>query len=245
MDSGIYTAIAGALASQDRIDVLSSNLANVNTVGYKRDRYSFESVLASVNNPTQSDGTLTDPPTMPRMIFETDYSHGTLRQSGNPLDVALDGDGFFVVNGPKGRSYTRQGNFHLDAGGKLVNADGYEVLGTGGPIVIKGGHVEIDQKGAISVDGNPVAKLAVVDFPKPYPLQKVGGSLFMSNGSQVTEQPVTSTSVLQGSIEESNVNAIQEMALLIDGTRNYESCMKAIRTYDDMASKAANDVGKI
>jgi flagellar basal-body rod protein FlgG len=245
MDSGIYVAISGALSAQDRIDVLSSNLANVNTIGFKRDRYSFESVLAAVNNPSPADDTLTDTPAMPRMIFRTDFTAGSSRQSGNPLDLTLDGDGFFVVNGPQGRAYTRQGNFHLDAAGKLVNADGFEVQGTAGPVIIQGGRVEIDRKGAVSVDGNPVANLAVVDFPKPYALQKAGGSLFTTNGTDVAEQPVTATNVLQGTIEESNVNAIMEMTLLMDGTRNYESCLKAMRMYDDMAAKAANEIGKL
>jgi flagellar basal-body rod protein FlgG len=182
---------------------------------------------------------------MPRMIFRTDFTAGSSRQSGNPLDLTLDGDGFFVVNGPQGRAYTRQGNFHLDAAGKLVNADGFEVQGTAGPVIIQGGRVEIDRKGAVSVDGNPVANLAVVDFPKPYALQKAGGSLFTTNGTDVAEQPVTATNVLQGTIEESNVNAIMEMTLLMDGTRNYESCLKAMRMYDDMAAKAANEIGKL
>lgn len=244
MNSGMYTALSGNLASQQRLDVLANNLANVNTAGFKRDRMVFESLLANVKNPSQATATLTDAPVMSEAKFTTDFSAGPVKQTGNTLDLALDGDGFFVVNTPQGRAYTRQGNFHLDGSSRLVTADGYEVLGNGGPITVKGGKVEIDSKGGVIVEGNRVASLEIVDFPKPYQLQKAGDALFLPTG-QGGEQPATSTGLKQGFLEDSNVNPILEMAQLIETTRYYESCVKAIRSYDDMAAKAANELGRL
>lgn len=245
MNSGMYTAISGGVAAQQQMEILTNNLANVNTAGYKRDRIVFESMLASVKNPTPGSATLTDAPLTTGVGFATDYSAGALQQTGNTLDLALEGDGFFVVNTPQGRAYTRQGNFHLDAGGRLVTADGNEVQGTGGPITITGGKVEIDGKGGVFVAGKQVGTLAVVDFPKPYPLQKAGGGLFVPSGAAGAEQPAGRTAVRQGHLEGSNVNPILEMARLIETSRGYESCVKAVQSYDNMAAKAANDLGKV
>ena len=245
MNSGMYTALSGNLAAQQRLDVLTNNLANVNSAGFKKDRILFESTLASVKNPSQGDGTLTDAPVMSEVSFATDYSAGPLQQTGNTLDLALDGDGFFAVNTPQGKRYTRQGNFHIDGNSRLVTADGNEVLGNGGPITVKGGKVEINGKGEVFVEGNRVDSLAIVDFPKPYPLQKAGGVLFMPTGGGGNEQPAGNTAVKQGFLEVSNVNPILEMTQMIETTRYYESCVKAVQSYDSMAAKAANDLGKL
>jgi flagellar basal-body rod protein FlgF len=244
MNSGMYAALSGNIASQQRLEVLTNNLANVNTAGFKRDRMMFESVMAAVKNTSPAAGILTEAPVMSTVSFATDYTAGPVKQTGNNLDIALDGEGFFVVNTPQGRAYTRQGNFHLD-GGKMVTADGSEVLGNGGPITINGGKVEIDGKGGVFVDGNRVAALEIVDFPKPYPLRKAGSALFVPDGSGGAEQPVRNMTVRQGFLEESNVNPILEMAQLIETSRYYESCVKAVRSYDEMAAKAANELGKL
>jgi flagellar basal-body rod protein FlgF len=245
MNSGMYAAISGSMVGQERMEVLTNNLANVNTAGFKRDRLSFESILGAVKNPSIAAGSLTDAPVMSTVTLKTDYSPGSLKNTGNVLDVALDGDGFFVVNTPEGRAYTRQGNFHLDADGKLINSEGNEVLAGGGPVTIKGGKVEIDSEGKISVDGNRVGVLDVVDFPKPYQLKKTGGVLFIPDGENAVEQPSRNMTVRQGVLEESNVNSIFEMLQLIESNRYNESCAKVIQNYDSMASKAANELGKL
>ncbi len=245
MNSGMYTALSGNLASQQKLDVLTNNLANVNTTGFKRDRMVFESMLSAVKNPSQPGGTLTDAPVMSEVRFATDYSAGPVKQTGNTFDLALDGDGFFVVNTPQGKAYTRQGNFHLDSASRLISADGYEVLGNGAPIAVKGGKVEIDSKGGVFVEGNRVASLDIVDFPKPYQLKKAGSALFIPEGPGGGEQPAKNAEVRQGFLEDSNVNPILEMAHLIETSRYYESCLKVVRSYDDMAAKAANELGKL
>lgn len=243
MNSGIYSALSGNIAAMKRLDVLSNNLANANTAGFKKDRMTFESMLQTAGAVPKPNGG-TDAPVYSETNFFTDYSAGAVKQTGNTFDLALDGDGFFVVNTPQGRAYTRQGSFRLNAAGTLVNADGYEVLG-GGPITITGGKVEINSRGEISVDGSQVGTLDVVDFPKPYAFQKSGNALFTPADPQAVPQPVRGEKVMQGFIEESNVNTVQEMVQLIETNRYFEFCSKAVKAYDDLAGKAANELGKL
>ena len=115
MNSGMYSALSGNLTAMRRLEVLSNNLANASTPGFKADQLHFESILAGVKNPSEG-------PMLSNERFSTDFTSGTLQKSDNTLDVALAGDGFFVVNTPQGPAYTRQGNFQRGAGGRLVNA---------------------------------------------------------------------------------------------------------------------------
>jgi flagellar basal-body rod protein FlgG len=245
MNSGMYAAVSGNNVMMQKMEVIANNLANMNTVGFKKDRMVFDTMLNSAKNPTQSAGTLTDAPVLSDGVVDTDYSAGPLKQTSNPLDLALDGSGYFVVKTPQGMAYTRQGDFHIDSSGKVVTTDGYEVQAGGGPVTIKGGKVDINSKGEVSVDGQQVATLSLVDFPKPYQLQKIGSAMFVPANPQVTGQPTTGTNVKQGALEESNVQAIVEMANLIETSRSYESCVKTIQAYDAMANKAANELGKV
>jgi flagellar basal-body rod protein FlgG len=245
MNSGMYSAVSGNISTMQRMDVITHNLANINTYGFKKDRMVFESVLKDAKIPTDAGGRVTDGPVIADFTIVTDFSPGSAKQTGNPLDISLDGDGFFVINTPDGKAYTRQGNFQLDSANRIVTSEGYELQGDGGPITIKGGKLEIDTKGAVFVDGQQVGTINVVDFPKPYNLQKIGSSLFVPSDPSAGEQPAVDTRVKQGSIEESNVQTISEMVLLIENCRAYEQCVKTIQSYDQMASKAANDLGRV
>ncbi len=243
MNSGIYGAISGNMAMMKQLDVIANNLANVNTPGFKRDNISFESVLAASN--AQGMEVSEDSPMLIKEKYSTDYSSGQVKVTDNTFDIALDGDGFFAVNTPQGKAYTRQGNFKLDAKSRLVTADGYEVLGKGGPIVINGGSVSFDAKGKIFVEGQETGSIDVVDFPKPYDLRKVGSALFMPNTTDVTPQAAKDTVVRQGYLEGSNVNTIEEMVRMIETTRSSESCQKMIQNYDQMTGHAVNELGKV
>jgi flagellar basal-body rod protein FlgF len=238
MNSGMYAALSGNLSAMRRLEVISNNLANASTPGFKADQIQFESVLAGVKNPSTQD------PSLSNERFSTDFTSGPLQKSDNVLDVALDGDGFFVVQTPQGPAYTRQGNFHRGAGGKLVTADGYEVQGQGGPISVAGGRIQIGGDGVVTVDGSPAGTLAQVDFPKPYALSKAGAGLFVPADPQTATTP-SSAQVKQGFLESSNVKVVVEMARMIETSRYFESCAKAVKSYDDMASKAANELGKV
>ena len=239
MNSGMYAALSGNLSALRRLEGISNNLANAATPGFKGDQIQFESVLAAVKNPTA------ETPVFSNEQYFTDFSQGSLQKTDNVLDLALDGDGFFVVNTPQGPAYTRQGNFLRGAGGRLVNAEGYEVQGkNGGPITVSGGRVEIAPNGALTVDGAAAGSLAQVDFPKPYQFTKLGGGLFLPANPQTATTP-SNAEVKQGYLENSNVKVIVEMARMIEASRYFETCAKAVKSYDEMSARAANDLGKV
>src|SRR6185369_3521445 len=155
MNSGLYSALSGNIAAMKRMEIISNNLANVNTPGFKKDKMLFESMLAgNVNPPAVPQGSTADPILQKDSVI-IDYSPGSVSQTGNNLDLAIDGDGFFVVSTPEGPAYTRQGNFRLSSDGTLVTADGYPVMGQGGAIRVQGSRVDIDGQGVVMVDGNP------------------------------------------------------------------------------------------
>ena len=238
MNTGMYAALTGNLSAQRRLDVISNNLANASTTGFKADQIQFESILASVKNSTEG-------PVFSNDRYSTDFSSGGLQRTDNALDVALEGDGFFVGNTPQGIAYTRQGNFHRGPGGKLVTADGYEVQGGGGAITLNGGSkIEIGGNGQVSVDGNVVGNISVVDFPRPYALDKAGNGLYLPTNPQ-TATTASSAGVKQGYLESSNVKVVVEMARMIEASRYFEICAKAVKAYDDLNARAANDLGKV
>ena len=255
MNSGMYSALSGNLAAMKRLDVITSNLANASTNGFKQDRLAFESVLAGNQNPPAVPPAQTADPILLQERMFTDHSSGALVQTGNTLDVALQGDGFFTVKTPDGIAYTRQGSFRLSSDGTLLTANGYPVLSKAGdrpeegqPIKIDtagGGKPVVDSQGGITLNGEPVATLAIFDFPKPYQLTKAAGTLFVA-GAGATPQPASPlTSVSQGSLEQSNVNSIAEMVQMVEANRYFETCQRVVRNFDDMAAKAVNDLARV
>ncbi len=258
MNSGMYSALSGNLSAMNRLDVITNNLANVNTNGFKRDRLAFESVLAGNNNPPAVPPGSTADPVLLKARMTTDFSEGSLIQTGNPLDIAIQGNGFFVVRTPEGVAYTRQGNFRLTETGELVTSEGYPVLSKSGespeegqPITINtvppgGGRPVVDSEGNITVNATQVARLALYDFPKPYTLKKTAGSMFVpENPEAETVAPEGPVTVTQGAIEKSNVDSIAEMVQMVEASRFFETCQRVIRGFDDMAAKAINDLGRV
>ncbi len=170
----------------------------------------------------------------------------------------IQGDGFFVIRTPEGIAYTRQGNFRLTRTGELVTSEGYPVLSKSGdkpeegqPIVINtsvpegGGKPVIDNDGNITVNGDQVAQLALYDFPKPYSLKKAAGTMFVPEGGAVPKAPEASVTIAQGAIEKSNVNSVYEMVNMVENSRFFETCQRVIRGFDDIASKAINDLARV
>lgn len=259
MNSGMYSALSGNLAAMKRLDVITSNLANVNTNGFKRDRIAFDSVLAGNLNPPAVPPAQTADPVLLQERLTTDYQPGTLHQTGNPLDLAIQGDGFFVVKTPDGIAYTRQGNFRLSQTGELVTSEGYQVLskagdspGEGQPIVIvppgqeNGGKPIVDNQGNITVNGEQLGQIAMFDFPKPYGLKKVASTLFVPNEAGAAAQATTGvTSMEQGVLEQSNVDSITEMVQMVEANRFFETCQRVVRGFDDMAAKAVNELARV
>lgn len=245
MNSGMYASVSGSLAAMRRLDIISNNLANVNTPGFKKDKMSFESLLAGPVNPPAVPQNMTADPLLQKENVYIDYAAGSTSQSGNPLDLALNGDGFFAVTTPEGTAYTRQGNFRASADGSLVTVDGYPVQGAGGASInIKGSRIEIDANGKVVVDGVQAGALSVVDFEKPYAMTKIGGALFVPANPQAASQPAKAQ-IQQGYIEGSNVESISEMVEMIETNRYFEACSKVIKGFDDMTAKAANELGRV
>ncbi len=244
MNSGMYSALSGNLSAMRRMDIISNNLANANTPGFKKDKMQFEGLLAGNQNPPAVPQGSTADPILQKENVYIDYAQGPMNQTGNPFDISIDGDGFFEVSTPDGPAYTRQGNFRMSADGTLVTADGFPVMGQGGPIQIQGSKVEIDATGAVTVDGTPAGIIKLVDFPKPYNLTRTSSASFVPANPQVIPQ-ASKGEVRQGQLEGSNVEAISEMVQMIENSRYFDACQRVVRGFDDIAAKATNDLGRV
>ncbi len=249
MIQGIYSATAGMVNQEIALSVITNNLANVNTPGYKRDEVSFSGVLNSLSTPEPypaSPGSTVNLDTVSAK-FATDFTLAGMRATGSPLDLALDDNGFFVIQHANGIRYTRSGNFSLDDSGQLVTVDGYPVLGTNGPIQLataQNGRMEINDEGQVIVDGFPIAQLRLVDFQNASDLVKSGYSTFMASNAGAVETPATAN-VKQGFLELSNVNPIYEMAKMIESMRIYESYQKTIQSLNETLEQANKQLGKV
>ncbi len=236
MSSGIYSALSGAVAQMQRLDVISNNLANIDTVGFKQDRLRFESLLkgAVVNGGRGID--------LVRVADSSpDLSQGTLRSTGNPLDVAIDGEGYLRVEGPQGVLYTRQGSLQLDGEGFLRTASGLKVLGESGPLSLPDAEVLIDEEGRIFHEGSEVGRLSLY-LPGAGRLEKRGEGTFALSGGEAVE--AEGARLLQGSQELSNVNPLREMAHLMETLRAFEAYQKMMKTYGNLAAKA-DELGSV
>ncbi|SDD82650.1 flagellar basal-body rod protein FlgF [Sporomusa acidovorans] len=246
MIRGIYTAASGMLAETTRADTIANNLANGSTTGYKKDvaiSKDFANILIRRINDggdapvigSMGVGTLIDE-------VATIHTTGSVRTTGNPLDFAIEGRGFFAIQTQAGIRYTRNGSFTRNSRGQLVNSDGQLVLGqNGGPIQLPEGTVTVNGSGIVTVDGTNVGQLQVVEFDNERQLVKEGASLFRAANNG---RPATGT-VEQGCLEQSNVNVVSEMVNLISGYRAYEVNAKTVQTHDELLDKAVNEVGKV
>jgi flagellar basal-body rod protein FlgF len=174
----------------------------------------------------------------------TVFQQGDLQTTRNPLDLAIEGEGFFKVKTPQGTRYTRGGNFRLSKEGVLIQPNGFPVLGRNGEITIKGNSVSVAKDGTIWVDGNNQAKLALVTFSDLNGLQKEGNTLFKLVTDQ-EEKEADQSQVHEGTLELSNVNSLEEMIRMIDSLRSFQSCYKIVQVQDEMDGKAVNDLAKV
>ncbi len=235
---GFYAAVSGGMAQEKRLEILTNNLANINTDGYKKDVLSFRSFL----NDAQSARGETD--LVGIADFRTDFSQGRTVKTGNTFDLALSGNGFFEVDTPRGVRYTRQGDFTLNAANQLVTANGDPVSGSGGPLVIDGAHVTIGTDGEVTVDESPLGQVKVVSFTDTSKLEKAGAGLFINKGGAGNLTQDLNVSVQQGFVEKSNVNMVEEMLQLIEVSRSYESYQKVIQSMDDASKRITTELGR-
>ena len=231
--AGVYTVVSGAAAEEKRLSFITNNLANALTAGYKSSRPVFEAVLSSsIIETDQADSTFVG-----TYDSHINFSEGPLIESGNRLDAAIQGDGFFVVQTAQGDKYTRNGHFSLDPNGKLVTQDGNVVAGESGEIVAPGKLITIEKDGSIYAEKNLVGKIRVVRFADKSLLRPVGSSLFENEDPSNEASPAVNVTVSQGFHEGSNVDVIKEMIDMIACTRIYEAYGKVQQGFSDMESK--------
>jgi flagellar basal-body rod protein FlgF len=251
MSGSIYLAASGAVLQQLKLEILANNVANVNTSGYKEDLPVFRLYNDTPTDQNIDNNNQTNPlkqeisPYTPPFAVRTNFSAGSIRSTGNPLDLALNGDGFFTVQTAEGVRYTRQGNFCLNENGVLVTQNGDPVMGQGAEIIIDGREITVGSDGTIEVDGNIVDQLRLVHFDDLKQLKKVGHTMFEPADGLKSDIELNAddTTVNQGFIELSNVNAIRAMTDMIEALRVSEAYQKVIHSADDATSKVINDVG--
>ena len=250
MVKGLYTAYTGLVNQQNRLDVVSNNLANAATTAYKKEgltSQSFDEVMAykvkdaSVGTVNQYIGDLN----LGVKIGESyrDYSQGSFRETGENFDLALSGDGFFSISftnkaGETSTMYTRDGNFSMTKDGYLVTKDGDFVLGEGGPIQLPtdAAKIAIYRDGTITADGVQIDKLAITDFEDYNYLEQYGENLYRALDTATTKD--AAGQVYQGYLEQSNVNVVSEMVEMITISRAFEANQKAMNAADDTLKKA-------
>lgn len=252
-------AVSLATMQQDmqRMDTVARNLANVSTPGYKREVMStrpFVEVVDDLSSGATGGGSPAGPGVSAVQLM-LDGRPGTLQMTREPLDVALTGEGFFEVATDEGPAYTRQGNFKVDARGRLVTAQGHAVLGKNGDIYLTTPNPVIDEAGnitepqatsgpAVSVPGTPVAQLKVVRFEEPNKLQRMGDGLLLG-GAGLTVLDDAQVHVRQGALENANVSTMQEMVQMMQTMRHFESMQKVAQGYDEMVGAAVRKLGDL
>ncbi len=229
MIKGMYSSASGMIPRVQKQEMIANNVANAGTVGYKKDTMFFRELSKAERKLTPKRSDWQQP-----LVDKTfvDYTPGTFDHTDNPLDLAIDGDGFFRLQGPDGSTLlTRSGTFLISGDGILSYPGGYQVMGESGPIQVGNGTVTVNESGQIEVDGSTVGRIVPVtvdDFEK---LDKAGNSLFVvPQGVQTST--ATGSTIRQGYLETSNVDIVREMVDMIIAYRTYEANAKALQTQD-------------
>lgn len=256
---GLYTSWTGMLTENKRLDVISNNIANAATTGYKKEgvttqsfddvfTYKIKDMSDTCKGKTERIGTMA----LGVKIGEvyTDYTQGSVRATENTYDLALQGDGFFQVrvtdaNGNDHIRYTRAGNFHITNEGYIVDSEGNHLQSEGGDLMVStdAGNVVITSDGNVYEDGELTEKISIVDFEDYSYLKKYGETMYEPvDGAKRKE---ASVGVMQGYLEQSNVNVVTEMVNLINITRAYEANQKSLKAADESLDLAVNSVGRV
>lgn len=237
MSDGISELAKICTRTMSQLDVVSNNLANLATPGFKVEHiYQGEAEGAKT---AAGKGDVGDP-----AFIYVDHSPGLMQRTDNALDVAITGDGFFVIESQAGLAYTRKGNFTINKNNQLVTQSGDKVLGESGPITIAGRDVNIDGGGTVAVDGAVAGKLQMVSFDKRQNLVRRGDGLFTDPGT-AGKKKVATPDFTPRHIELANANAIREMADMIDIQRSFESYQKVMLTIQDMDKLSTSRVGRL
>ena len=247
MNVAIYKGAASLAAVEHWQETTAQNIAAASVPGFRRVTTSFSGVLADATRAGQNSGLGKDARgIMPKVETKLDLRQGEIRNTGEDLDFAIQGPGFFQVQRTDGSTgYTRDGGFHANAERVLVNRKGLPVQGDGGNITLlpKGGRISLNAEGTLLQGDTPIGKLAVQDFPAATKLRTEGDGLIVPEDPNATPQRVESPSVVGGAIEGSNVKPLQEMVNLITIARSYESGQRVINAYDENSDKAIQVLG--
>lgn len=257
MVRGLYTAYTGMINEQKRLDVISNNLANSATVGYKAENVTSQAFkdMMAVKIRDGSNAFLDEPignMNLGVKIGETyiDWGQGSLRETGNTYDIAIQGEGFFPMrvtytNGSEEIMYARNGQFTMTRDGFIVDAYGNHLQGSSGDLQIPldTAEVAIKNTGAVFADGVLIDRITLVDFEDYDYLELYGENMFRPVDGAT--QTASSATMLQGFTEQSNANVIDQMVSMITITRAYEAGQKMIQTQDNLIGKAVNEVGKL
>lgn len=242
MTNALTAAVQSMQGDLQYLDTISQNIVNIATPGYRRAipaSAGFDAALHTAGIGGMAAAAA--PSTALQPLF--DLSAGPVKQTGKPFDLAIGGDGYFEVDTPQGLSYTRAGDFHLGADGRLLSANGQPVQGLGGDIVLNGADASIDDSGQITQDGAIVGQLKIVQFGAGTRLLKTAGGLLQpaAGGSgSVVLQPQLQTGHLEGS----NVTPMREMVMMMETTRHFEAAQKLYQGYDEVLGSAIQKLGE-
>jgi flagellar basal-body rod protein FlgF len=243
MDALSISAASGMRSRMESLDLLANNIANSSTAGYKADREFYNLYVG----PEALDGAEM-PATLPVVERQwTDFSQGNMTPTGNPLDMALAGKGFFAVNGQSGPLYTRNGNFMFGANGQLQTHEGHAVRGEDGkPIKADPAKaVSITPDGSVEQDGQVLGRIAVVEIDRQQDLQKLGATYFQMNDEKAAVKPATGTQVQQGNLESANGAPAEHAIRLVGVMRQFEMLQRALSIGSEMNRKAVEEVAKV
>lgn len=259
---GLYIAASGGAKQIKKLNILSNNIANINTQGFKRDMLIYEEKRPPfqripLNGTDAKDFNQFHGPDLAVSYVQvtqslTDFEQGPLVKTDNPLNVAIEGKGFFVIDTPTGIRYTRNGNFKLDGLGQLVDEKGNMIMTRSDePIFIPFGtnQITIDQDGSVfggaEIDQDPLGRLKLVNFNNLHALAKEGEGFYKISDSSVKEILSNDTKVLQGFTENSNANPIHEMIQMIETVRQLEAYQKIIQSIDEVDDQSVNSLGRV
>lgn len=244
MDSSYYAACAGLAAQAQALELVANNLANLGTPGYRGQQATFRSLLAGTANVSWNPVKAAVNDFGVLGGSRIDLSSGSLTATGNPLDLAVAGKGFFVVKSAQGTLYTRNGGFHRSPTGRLVTAEGDAVLGEQGPIDLPNGAVSVSSDGTVSVDGAIVTTIRIAEFSPDTSLTAAGKAMYTA--PEGTALPAASSSIRQGMLEESNVSPVEGVVQLITIQRNAEMMQRALSLFDSQLNQtAAQDLPRV
>jgi flagellar basal-body rod protein FlgF len=254
MENTLLIGLSRQMALHRELAVVANNIANMNTTGYKADSAVFEEFVmpgARANQFASADSRLSF--VQDRATWH-DLSPGSVQQTGNPLDIAISGNAYLVVQTPRGERYTRNGALQINATGELVTSEGFRVLGQAGPIVLQNRDrdVTIAEDGTISVrEGNNTqadsqrGKLQLASFDRTQQLKKDGSTTFMAPAGVQAQAAPQGTRVIQGAVEKSNVRSMVEMARMLELTRTYTHVSQILQQHADMRRSAIERLAEV